>query len=82
MKLLDYIEQRVAMPHTVRPFVLIDPYQYEGDIAFGVWDKEYNRYLFGDGDCYNLEELARSWSDAELLTWNELEARLKRNQVP
>jgi hypothetical protein len=63
----------------VRPFVVIDPYQYEGDVAFGVWDEKHCGYLLGDGDLYRCEELINVWgSAATLLTWSELEARLKR----
>jgi len=67
-----------SVQRMVRPFVVIDNYQFDGDVAFGVWVDEYQRYLLGDGDCYTAEELARSWPDAVLLTWSELEARLKR----
>jgi len=68
----------VVLRRLIKPFVVIDPYQFEGDVAFGVWVDEYQRYMLGDGDCYNADELARSWPDAVLLTWSELEARLKR----
>lgn len=61
----------------IRPFVLIDPYQFDGDVAFGVWTD--GRYVLGDGDCYNADELAKSWPNAVTLTWSELEARLKRS---
>lgn len=63
----------------IKPFVVIDPYQFEGDIAFGVWDEKFNKYELGDGDIYSADELARVWPDAVLLTWSELEARLKRH---
>jgi len=69
----------VGVQRMVRPFVVIDPYQYEGDVAFGVWVDKYEGYLLGDGDCYTAEELERSWKgDYMLLTWSELETRLKR----
>lgn len=55
-------------------FVVIDPYQFEGDVALGVWVEHYQKYVLGDGDCYNVEELARCWPHAKLLTWSELEA--------
>jgi hypothetical protein len=62
-----------------QPFVVIDPYQFHGDIAFGVWDDSLKRYRLGDGDCYNAEELEHSWSgEYTLLTWAELETRLRR----
>lgn len=69
----------VGLHAVVRPFVVIDPYQYEGDVAFGVWDEKHNGYLLGDGDLYQCEELINVWgSAAALLTWSELETRLKR----
>ena len=74
-------QSRHSVQRMVRPFVVIDQYQFEGDVAFGVWVDEYQRYLLGDGDCYNADELARSWPDAVLLTWSELEARLKRPNI-
>jgi hypothetical protein len=68
----------VPLHPIVRPFVVIDPYQYEGDVAFGVWDEKHNGYLLGDGDLYRYEELINVWgSAATLLTWSELETRLK-----
>lgn len=68
----------VAVQRMVRPFVVIAPYQFDGDVAFGVWEEKFARYLLGDGDAYNLEELSQSWPDAELLTWSELEKWLRR----
>ena len=61
------------------PFVIIEPYQYEGDVAFGFWDGSLGRYRLGDGDCYSPSELAKYWPEAKLLSWTELEARLKFN---
>ena len=61
-----------------KQFVVITPYQFEGDTAFGVWVDEYQRYLFGDGDCYSADELLKYWPNAELLTWSQLEKWLKK----
>jgi len=66
------------MASMARPFVVIDPYQFVGDVAFGVWVDDHQRYLLGDGDLYSAAELEITWPDAVLLTWSELEARLKR----
>jgi hypothetical protein len=67
----------------LRPFVIIEPYQYEGDVAFGMWDDGLKRYRLGDGDCYDVEELERSWAgEYTLLTWGELEQRLRGPNTP
>jgi hypothetical protein len=60
-----------------KQFVIIQPYQFEGDLAFGMWSDEFNGYLLGDNDIYTEEQLKQSWPDAVLLTWSELETRLK-----
>lgn len=68
----------VGLQRLVRPFVVIDPYQFDGDVAFGVWDESLQRYKLRDGYCYKNDELEKYGTDAVLLTWSELEARLKR----
>lgn len=60
------------------PFVILEPYQLiEGDVAFGVFSDEMQHYVMGDGDCYTASELQLIWPGAVLLTWGQLEARLK-----
>jgi hypothetical protein len=61
-----------------KPFVVIYPYQVEGDLAFGIWLD--GHYLFGDGDSYSVEELEKCWPDSIPLTWTELESLLKKTK--
>jgi hypothetical protein len=74
---------RPSVRRLVRPFVVIEPYQYDGDLALGVWDELLQRYRLGDGDCYNADELEQSWrGEYTLLTWCELEERLRGPNTP
>ena len=61
-----------------KPFIIISPCQFDGDLALGVWHDEYKGWLLGDGDIYTPENLHKIWGDAAReLTWSELEAILK-----
>ena len=64
-------------------FAIIYPYQFDDDLALGVWQPEVGGWLFGDGDFYKPDSLFLVWGDAAtLLTWSEVEKRLKAAEKP
>lgn len=70
------------MPNEVeslqKPFVIIDPYQYDGDIALGLWNDKHQRYVLTDGDAYGEHELEHFFSGQyTLLSLVELESKIR-----
>jgi hypothetical protein len=67
----------MSEPANKKHFVVIKPYQYDGDVAFGFWNSSFKAYELGDGDCYTIDQLKESWSDAKFLSWTEMENKFK-----
>lgn len=66
----------VESPH--KPLVIIDPYQFDGDIAIGMWTDKHQRYVLSDGDAYSEQELERFFGGQyTLLSLVDLELRLR-----
>jgi len=60
-------------------FLVIDPYQFDGDVAFGIWCEGEQGWWLGDGDLYKPENVHAIWGEAaQELTWSQLETRLRR----